>query len=148
MYSILRSAHSGWRYVVLILLILAVVQAIAGWLGKKPYTEANRKFNVFTLISAHIQLLVGLIVYFMNDWYKADSSVATGRYWKMEHIGMMVLAIVLITYGNARSKKTADAGPVRHRNIALYFGLALVLIVAAIFAMVKADPTRSLFGIS
>jgi hypothetical protein len=84
----------------------------------------------------------------MNDWYKADSSVAIGRYWKMEHIGMMVLAIILITYGNARSKKTKDLGPVRHRNIALYFGLALILITAAIFAMVKADPTRSLFGVS
>ncbi|MGY4383228.1 hypothetical protein ACVWYN_000247 [Pedobacter sp. UYP24] len=148
MYNILKSAHSGWRYIVLTLLILAFVQALAGWMGKKPYTETNRKFNVFTLISAHIQLLIGLVLYFMNDWYKVDSSVAIGRYWKMEHIGMMVLAIVLITYGNARSKKTADAGPVRHRNIALYFGLALVLIVAAIIAMVKADPTRSLFGIS
>ena len=148
MYSILKSAHSGWRYIVLILLVIAVIQAIAGWLGKKPYTEGNRKLNVFTLISAHIQLVFGLVLYFMNDWYKADSSVAIGRYWKMEHIGMMVLAIILITYGNARSKKTADAGPVRHRNIALYFGLALVLIVAAVIAMVKADPTRSLFGIS
>ncbi|MHA4893922.1 cytochrome B [Pedobacter sp. PWIIR3] len=148
MYSILKSAHSGWRYIVLTLLILAFIQAFTGWLGKKPYTEGNRKFNVFTLISAHIQLLIGLILYFMNDWYKADSSVAIGRYWKMEHIGMMVLAIILITYGNARSKKTTDEGPVRHRNIALYFGLALVLIVAAIVAMVKADPTRSLFGVS
>lgn len=148
MYSILKSAHSGWRYIVLILLVIAVIQAIAGWLGKKPYTEGNRKLNVFTLISAHIQLVFGLVLYFMNDWYKVDSSVAIGRYWKMEHIGMMVLAIILITYGNARSKKTADAGPVRHRNIALYFGLALVLIIAAIVAMVKADPTRSLFGVS
>ncbi|MBC7567278.1 MAG: hypothetical protein H7223_09970 [Pedobacter sp.] len=84
----------------------------------------------------------------MNDWYKADSSVAVGRYWKMEHIAMMVLAIILITYGNARSKKTADSGLVRHKNIALYFGLALILITVAVFAMVKADPTRSLFGIS
>ncbi|MES2828959.1 MAG: cytochrome B [Bacteroidota bacterium] len=148
MYSILRSAHSGWRYIVIILLVLALVQAISGWLGKKPYTEGNRKLNVFALISAHIQLLFGLVLYFMNDWYKADSSVAIGRYWKMEHIGMMVLAIILITYGNARSKKTADVGPVRHRNIALYFGLALVLIIAAVLAMVKADPTRSLFGVS
>lgn len=148
MYEILKSAHSGWRYLVVILLLVAVVKAIASAAGKKEYTEGDRKLNVFTLISAHIQLVLGLLLYFMNDWYKADSSVAIGRYWKMEHIGMMVLAIILITYGNARSKKTSDLGPVRHRNIALYFGLALILITAAIFAMVKADPTRSLFGVS
>jgi heme A synthase len=148
MYNILRSAHSGWRYIVVVLLLLAFINALAGWLGKKSYTEGNRKLNLFALISAHIQLVFGLLLYFMNDWYKVDSSVALGRYWKMEHIGMMILAIVLITYGNARSKKTQDPGPVRHRNVMLYFGLALVLITAAIVAMAKADPSRSLFGVS
>lgn len=146
-YSILRSAHSGWRYVVLILLVLAVVQALAGWFGKKSYTESNRKINVFTLISTHIQVVFGLLLYFMNDWYKADSSVAIGRYWKMEHIGMMILAVVLITIGNARSKKIEKAEG-KHRVIAIYFGLALVVVAAAIMAMVKADASRTFFGIS
>lgn len=147
MDQILKSAHSGWRYLVLILLVVALIQALSGWLGKKPYTEGNRKVNLFTLISAHIQLLLGLILYFMNGWYKIDSSIAMGRYWKMEHIGMMILAVILITVGNARSKKGTDAA-VKHRSVALYFGLALVLIVAAIIAMVKADPSRSFFGVS
>jgi hypothetical protein len=147
MYQILKSAHSGWRYLVLILLVIALIQAISGWLGKKPYTEGNRKLNVFTLISAHIQVLLGLILYFMNDWYKVDSSVAIGRYWKMEHISMMILAAVLITVGNARSKRGTDA-IVKHRSVALYFGLALILIIAAIVAMVNADPSRSFFGVS
>lgn len=147
MYQILKSAHSGWRYLVLILLVIALIQAIAGWLGKKSYTEGNRKLNVFTLISAHIQFLLGLVLYFMNDWYKIDSSAALGRYWKMEHISMMLLAVILITVGNARSKRGSDA-VVKHRSVALYFGLALILIIAAIIAMVNADPSRSFFGVS
>lgn len=147
MYQILRSAHSGWRYLVLILLVIALIQALLGWLGKKPYTEGNRKINVFTLISAHIQFLLGLILYFMNNWYKVDSSAALGRYWKMEHISMMLFAVILITVGNARSKKGTDA-VVKHRSVALYFGLALILIIAAIAAMVNADPSRSFFGVS
>ncbi|WP_316810669.1 cytochrome B [Pedobacter heparinus] len=147
MYQILKSAHSGWRYLVLILLVIALIQAISGWLGKKAYTEGNRKLNVFTLISAHIQFLLGLILYFMNDWYKIDSSAALGRYWKMEHISMMLLAVILITVGNARSKRGTDA-VVKHRSVALYFGLALILIIAAIIAMVNADPSRSFFGVS
>jgi hypothetical protein len=86
-------------------------------------------------------------MYFMHDWYKVDSTLAQGRYWKMEHIGMMIFAIVLITVGNARSKKGTDAAA-KHRSVALYFGLALVIIIAAIIAMVKADISRSYFGIS
>jgi len=142
MYQILRSAHSGWRYVVLILLVLALVQALAGWFGKKPYTEGNRKLNVFALIVTHIQILVGLVMYFMSPLVEAGI-----RYWKMEHIGMMIFAAILVTVGNARSKR-GDDGAAKHRTIAIYFGLALIVIVAAIMAMIRVDPTRSFFGIS
>lgn len=145
--EILKSAHSGWRYLVLILLVLAVVQALSGWFGKKAYTEGNRKLNVFTLISARIQLLMGLAIYFLNGWYKVDSSVAMGRYWKMEHIGMMVLAIILITVGNAKSKKGVDA-LAKHKSVAIFFGLALILIVGSIYMMVNSDPSRTFFGVS
>lgn len=142
MYQILRSAHSGWRYLVLILLVIALVQALAGWLGKKPYTEGNRKINLFTLIFTHIQVLIGLVLYFLSPLVEAGV-----RYWKMEHIGMMIFAAILVTIGNAKSKKGDD--PVaKHRVVALYFGIALVLIIAAILLMVKADPSRSFFGVS
>ncbi|KIO76255.1 cytochrome b561 [Pedobacter lusitanus] len=145
MYEILKSAHSGWRYLVIILLLVAFISALMGYVGKKPYTEGNRKLNVFTLISSHIQLLLGLAIYFMHDWYKGDSSVAIQRYWKMEHISMMLIAIVLITVGNARSKRGTTA-LAKHKTIAIFFGLALLLIVGAIFAMVKVDPSRHFFG--
>ncbi|SES27854.1 cytochrome B [Pedobacter rhizosphaerae] len=147
MNDILKSAHSGWRYVVFLLLIIAVVKALSGWFGNKPYTEGNRKLNVFTLISAHIQLLLGLGVYFLNGWYKIDSSIAMGRYWKMEHISMMLIAIILITVGNAKSKKVADA-VAKHRTISIFFGLALIIVIVAILLMTKADPSRTFFGVS
>lgn len=145
--EILKDAHSGWRYLVMILLLAAITTAVSGWLGKKAYTEGNRKLNLFTLISAHIQLLMGLILYFMNSWYKAESSVALGRYWKMEHISMMIFAVILITVGNARSKRF-DSAKGKHKSIAIYFSLALLIIIGAIIAMVNADPSRSFWGIS
>ncbi|QPH37736.1 cytochrome B [Pedobacter endophyticus] len=147
MYNILKSAHSGWRYIVLILLVVAVVNALSGWLGKKSYTEGNRKLNVFTLISAHIQFLIGLILYFFSPLTKLPMSEPAGRYFKAEHAVIMLIAVVLITIGNARSKKVADA-VAKHRNIAVFFGLAVILIVVAIFLMVKEVPGRSFFGIS
>lgn len=141
MDQILKSAHSGWRYLVLILLVIALIQAISGWLGKKPYTEGNRKINLFTLIFTHIQVLMGLVLYFVSPVVKGLG------YWKMEHISMMILAAILVTIGNAKSKREAD-GVTKHRTIALYFGLALIVIIAAIIRMVMADPSRSFFGIS
>lgn len=147
LYQILKSAHSGWRYIVLALLIIAVVNALLGWFGKKTYTEGNRKLNVFTLISAHIQLLIGLVLYFLSPLTKGAMSDPLFRYWKVEHVSMMIIAIVLITIGNAKSKK-ALTDVAKHKNIAIFFGIALLIIVVAIFTMVKADPSKTLFGIS
>lgn len=147
MYEILKSAHSGWRYIVLALLIFAVITALSGWLGNKSYTKGNRKLNLFTLISAHIQLLFGLVLYFISPLTKLPASEAVGRYWKMEHISLMILAVILITFGNAQSKKMTDELG-KHRAIAVYFGLALLFIVGAIFMMVNSDPSKSFFGIS
>ena len=147
MYEILRSAHSGWRYVVILLLLAAFITALSGFTGKKAFTEGNRKLAVFALISSHIQLVMGLLLYFMNDWYKMDSSVPSNRYWKMEHIAMMAIAVILITVGNAKSKKAVDE-VAKHKNIFVFFGFALLIITVAILLMVKADASRSLFGIS
>ncbi|MFN0290615.1 cytochrome B [Pedobacter helvus] len=147
LYDILKSAHSGWRYLVLILLIVAVIQALAGWFGKKAYTEGNRKLNVFTLISAHIQFLLGIGLYVLSPLTKGPTGEALYRYWKMEHIAIMIVAIVLVTIGNARSKKMADAAA-KHKTIAIFFGIALILIIASIAMMVKNDPSRTFFGIS
>ncbi|SFG56711.1 cytochrome B [Pedobacter insulae] len=147
LYEILKNAHSGWRYIVIILLFVAVVTALKGWLGAKNYTEGNRKLNVFTLISAHIQLLFGIALYFLSPLTKGPMSEAMYRYWKVEHISMMVLAIILITVGNAQSKKIVDESG-KHRAIGIYFGIALILIVAAIFMMANSDPSKTWFGMS
>lgn len=146
-YGILKSAHSGWRYIVFALLVIAVVQALAGWFGKKTYTEGNRKMNVFTLISAHIQLVFGVVLYFLSPLTKGAMGDPLFRYWKVEHISMMIIAIVLITVGNAKSKKVVDA-VAKHKTIAIFFSIALILVVAAIFMMTKVGPAKTFFGMS
>lgn len=140
MYTGLKHLHSGLRYVVLLLLILAIVSAISGLTGKKPYTEGNRKLNLFTLISAHIQLLVGLALYAMSSMVSFSDmgtvmKTANLRYWTVEHISMMVLAIILITVGHSKSKKAVDASA-KHKSIAVFYTIALVIILAAIMMAV------------
>src|SRR5476651_2429134 len=107
-YSIFKDLHSGFRYVVFVLVVVAIIQSLLGWLGKKPYTEVNRKINLFALISAHTQLLIGIVLYFISPYVQFNSSTMkddTTRYWTVEHITMMIFAIVLITIGHSRSKK-------------------------------------------
>lgn len=136
MYTFLLKSHSGFRYIVLLLVWLAIVRAFVGWLGNKPYTEADRKFNLFALISAHIQLLLGLIVYFFSPFVKMGDMAtamkdATLRYWTVEHSVMMIFAVVLITVGHSKAKKAQEA-LLKHRTVAIFYTLALLLVLAAI----------------
>jgi cytochrome bd-type quinol oxidase subunit 2 len=135
MYNILLHAHSGFRYVVGILLIIAVVVSIACWLGKSNYSNGNRLLNLFTLISAHIQLLIGLALYFVSPFVKFGPDTMkddTTRYWTVEHITMMIIAIALITVGHSKSKKALT--PVaKHKSIAIFYTIALIIIVLAIY---------------
>jgi cytochrome bd-type quinol oxidase subunit 2 len=134
MYEFFKYLHSGFRFVVLLLILLAIVQSLAGWLGKKTYTDGNRKINLFAMISAHTQLLIGLAVYFISPFVQFGSNTmkeATTRYWTVEHISMMIFAIILITIGHSKSKK-AVLPEAKHRAIAIFYGLAVLVIVVAI----------------
>lgn len=129
----------------MVLLLLAILQSLAGWFGNRPYTNTNRKINLFAMISAHTQLLIGLVLYFVSPFVQFTSSTMkdpTSRYWTVEHITMMVFAVALITVGHIRSKKIlAPAG--KHRTIAIFYLLALLVIVLAIM-----QSMRPFFGVS
>lgn len=143
-YSLLLNLHSYWRYAVLILLILAILAALAGWFGKKSYKEGNRKLNLFTLISTHIQFLLGLVLYFLSPFVKTGdmgTAMKDGnlRYWTVEHTVMMLIAIVFITVGHSKSKKLLD-GVAKHRTIGIFYSLALIIILVAIMMMGDRQP--------
>jgi hypothetical protein len=80
---------------------------------------------------AHIQLFLGLALYIMRGWYQAESASRIGRFWKFEHIGMMVLAVILITVGRVLSKK-ARTEYKKQLYIAIFFLIALLLMFMAI----------------
>lgn len=125
--------HSILRYVILILVLISIFQAITA--GNKPYTAANKKVNLFALISAHTQLLIGLALYFMSplvDFSQMKNPI--NRYWNVEHISMMVLAIILITIGYSKSKKAID-DKAKHRAIYIYYSIAVVIVFLGILTM-------------
>lgn len=132
----LKHLHSGWRYVVLVLVILAIISAVSGWLGKNNYTPANRKLNLFTLIAFHIQALIGLVLYFVSPKVRLDDMASAmkdsmSRYWTVEHILMMIIAAVLITVGHSKSKKISESYQ-KHKTIAIFYSIAVIIVIVAI----------------
>lgn len=133
----LLNIHSILRYILLLLMVISIVKAYRGWAGKLPYSGGDRKLTLFTVISAHLQLVIGFMLYFMGtaaDGFKdmgATMKDATARFWTVEHMSMMLIAIILITIGSARAKRAAtDEG--KHKQIVIFFLLALAVIFVAI----------------
>lgn len=134
MYSFLLQAHSYLRYVVLLLLLVVIIKSLMGWLGRKRFESTDNKLALFLLISAHIQLLLGLGLYFTSPWVKFASGMMKEkmmRYWAVEHVMMMIVAIVLITAAKSSLKRlTTDES--KFKRLFIFNTLALIIIIVAI----------------
>lgn len=132
MYPGLVHAHSGLRWIALILLLAAVAVAIGKWQGRSGYTDGNRKLYLFTLIAIHTQLLLGLVLFFISPKVNLNLlSEKLYRFYTVEHTVGMLIAIVLITIGYSRSKRATDA-ITKQRLIGIFYGIGLLLILASI----------------
>ena len=134
MYTGLFHTHSLLRYLILIGLVVVIVKALLGLINKQPYGKLDNKLGLYLFIFTHTQLLIGLILYFVSPFVKfgpETMSDKTTRYWTVEHITAMVIAIVLITLARTTSKRMADDTS-KHRRMFIFNGLALVVIAGTI----------------
>ena len=138
MYIGLKHLHSFLPYLLLSVLLFAFVKSVIAYLRKHPHTEGHRKNGLILLILAHIQFLIGGVLYFVSPMSTSglnDIGLAmkdsTLRLYTLEHPLMMILAIVLITTAYSKSKKDISSH-LKHKIKSIYFGLALVLILSRI----------------
>lgn len=139
MYQIIQIVHSYLAYVVLALLFLAVANAIIGLASKKMFTlEKDFRLGLFTLILAHMQLLVGLLLFFLSaNGLQAIQTLGMGglnsaaRLLAVEHPFINIIAVVLITVGWSRHKKFMEADK-KFKSFAIFYGLGLLLILSRI----------------
>jgi Na+/H+-dicarboxylate symporter len=137
MYNFIQKFHSGWAYLALLLVVFAVVNSVIGMTSKKEFTAKDRKIALFALIATHIQLVVGLILYFISEvGMKAFSTegamkIPELRLTMLEHPLTNIIAIALITIGWSKHKKGAT-NKAKFKSIALFYGLGLVLILIRI----------------
>jgi hypothetical protein len=136
MTNILHHLHSGLRWVALLLLLITIAKAFSGWLGNKTFTEGDRKLALFTLISMHLQLVIGIALYIIMITsegfnFGASMKIPEARFLSVEHITGMIVAIALITIGNARAKRASSA-KLKFKSIAIFFLIGLLIIIAMI----------------
>ena len=133
-FSGIVHAHSGLRWILLVLLIAATTNAFKKWKNKEKFDDLDNKLSLFTLIFAHIQLLLGLFLFVKSGKVMLsglDMANAVARFFTVEHTLGMLAAIVLITLGRIQSKKiTEDA--LKHKKIFVMFLIALLLILISI----------------
>jgi ABC-type dipeptide/oligopeptide/nickel transport system permease subunit len=123
--------HSLLRYALLVLLIAAVIFSLRGVLLGTVLLNGHRAITVAAVALAHVQLAIGFILYIMRGWYRAPTNTMVQRFWKFEHLGMMLIAIILITVGRVLSKK-AKGDHKKQLYIAVFFLIALLIMFWAI----------------
>ncbi len=131
MNSILTHAHSGLRWVAIILLLLAIINAFTS----KKFEKKHKMINLFTMITLHTQLIIGLVQYFITSgkvkFFDGWMKEAAFRFYGMEHLIGMLIAIVLITVGYSKSKRgTTDSE--KFKPIKLFYLIGFILIMASI----------------
>ena len=139
MYETIQMLHSYLAYVALAILFLAVANAITGLISNRMFTMGkDLRLSLFALILCHIQLLVGLVLYFVSpsglsaiQEFGMGGLTSAARLLAVEHPFINILAIVSVTVGWSRHKKFVE-GDKKFKSIAIYYGIGLVLILSRI----------------
>lgn len=120
-------AHSGIRWIVLILLVVAIITALS---NKSVYEKKNKMLNLFTMVFFHIQILLGFGLYFTSGKVNFQEGWMKD-FFGMEHVLLMVIAMALITIGHSKSKKAATPA-LKNKAIIVFYSLTLLLVLAGI----------------
>ena len=133
-YNILVHIHSGLRWFVLIFIILALVNAFFKSRKKALANCRDSVFNRATMILAHLQLVAGFVLYFISPKVIFNGSSMKDpllRFFLVEHILLMLVAIALITIGYIKADRIQEDRK-KYRFIMIYYGIAFLLLLLSI----------------
>lgn len=137
-YQILLHVHSIGRWLMLILLLIAIFNSLVA--GQRPFIRTDARTGLILTIVSDIQLLIGIALWFIGGWgYKQIKAFGMGpvmkdpvaRFFVVEHLSLMLIAIVLIHIGKAQGRK-AISDKAKHKRTMLFYLIALILILVAI----------------
>lgn len=138
MYALLQTVHSYWAYLVLMGLLAATINALLGRVQNRAFRAQDLRLSLFGLIFSHIQLLIGLILYFVSPWFQqwsqgvgAVMKNAESRLYLVEHPTTNILAIILITMGWSMHKRQ-NQDVKKFSRIGFFYALGLLLLLSRI----------------
>lgn len=134
MYTGLLHTHSLLRYFVLIALVVMIIKALLGLVNKQPFGKWDNKISLYLLIFTHLQFLTGLILYFVSPFVKFGPDTMSNkftRYWTVEHVFGMLIAVALITAARTTSKRMTD-DVAKHKRLLIFNLIALIIIVGVV----------------
>ncbi|MDX1903966.1 MAG: hypothetical protein SFU27_07395 [Thermonemataceae bacterium] len=141
MYNSTLLIHSWARWLVLILGVVVILKSLFAWLGQKKYEKLDNILGASFVGFMHLQLLLGLLLYFVlspvglqaiqNSGMKAVMKDSNLRFWAVEHITVMILAVVLAQVGRSLAKK-ASVDVAKHKKSFMFFTITLVLVLSRI----------------
>lgn len=127
--------HSLVRWLILLFGVWAVIRALMGVSGKSAYTSSDAKAGLFFMIFLDIQMLLGIVLLFISPFVSFDMGTTMKspglRFFTVEHTIMAIIAIALVHIGRGKIKKLTDDAK-KHRTALIFFGLALIVILALI----------------
>ncbi|NEW84886.1 MAG: hypothetical protein GZ094_21305 [Mariniphaga sp.] len=139
MYVGFLHIHDTLRWLLLIGLLITLTKYLAGWLGNKPWKRADNLLGITVTLLMDLQLITGLVLYFflspITKMALSDFGAAMKdpnlRFYAVEHLSLMLIAVVLVHFGRAKSKSAkTDEGKFKAGSI--FFLIALMVIFAAI----------------
>lgn len=145
--------HSMLRWFVLLLLMVAIVKSLSGMVAHKAFTASDKRIGLLLLMVAHTTALIGIYQWVIGSWglkniqHLGMSTVmkdAGLRFWAVEHIAGMLIAVVLITMGK-RVGKLSIADLSKHKRSFWFYTVALVIILACIPWPFREGVGRALF---
>ncbi|MBW6454920.1 MAG: hypothetical protein K0A98_03465 [Trueperaceae bacterium] len=138
MYAALLHTHNLTRWIVLIAALVALVWALQGWLGRRPFEKRHRIANLVFVASLDVQLVLGVALYAVSPRVRAalsDMGAAMAnhelRFFVVEHLSIMLVAVVLAHVGGALSRRAPDDRG-KHGRALLWFGLSTLAVLFAI----------------
>ena len=140
MYTTVQFVHSYWAYLALIILTITTINVLVSYFSGKEFGARDFRLALFTLIVSHIQLLIGIVLYFVSPrGAKAIASQGMSeamkdpnlRLYVVEHPLAMILTVVFITVGYSKHKKKLTSKP-KFKLLAIFYTLALIVMLSRI----------------
>ena len=138
LYTAMLHAHSVGRWIVLLLLLFAIINSLLA--GNRPYIKSDNRLGLLLTIFADLMLLIGIYLYFVGPLgYKAIENTGMSavmkdpyaRFFVVEHLAGMLIAIILLHIGKAQGKRPIG-DKAKHRRTMIFYLVALLIILASI----------------